>query len=77
MGRPRLTPEQQEASFQRRLKLSREHDRIRDRRRNQMPDRIAAKREHMKRYNQRPEVIRHRRWYYDNVALPRMCGIET
>lgn len=68
MGRPRLTPEQQQ--------IRREFKREYDRRRDKMPERIAAKREHMKRYNQRQEVIRHRRWYYDNVVLPRMCGLN-
>jgi hypothetical protein len=33
------------------------------------------KRAHMRRYNQRPDVVARRLWYYDNVALPRMCGV--
>lgn len=42
---------------------------------NQRPEIKTKKREHMKKYNQRPDVIERRRWYYDNVVLPRMCGL--
>lgn len=67
MGRPRSTPEQKA--------LSLERERKRQRERNHQPSYMAAKHEWMKRYNQRPDVIERRRWYYDNVALPRMCGL--
>ena len=42
----------------------------------QQPEIRARRREQMREYNQRPDVIARRRDYYDNVALPRMCGLE-